>query len=143
MNSTPLLLITLCKPCNNRAQKQQILLGPGRKSLPEQLAQTTTGASAAQHPLQHNQISCAQRHQLDLHHAVFEPALHLHSHSDPSPLPTNAIQFGVVPNACAAAIRQQPADKQLECSLPNLQLADLRCKYCCILTPLQAFTDSR
>ena len=38
--------------------------------------------------------------------------------SDPSPLPTNAIQFDVVPNACADAIHQQPADKQLECGLP-------------------------
>ena len=37
-----------------------------------------------------------------------------------SPLPTNAIQFEVLPNACADAIRQQPADRQLECSLPNL-----------------------
>ena len=39
---------------------------------------TTTGASAAQHPLQHNQISCAQHYQLNLHHnadTVFKPAL--------------------------------------------------------------------
>ena len=125
MDST-LSLITLCMPCNNRAQRQPILLGPGLKSLPKQLVhvQITTGASAAQHPLQHNQISCAQHHRLNLHHnadTVFELALLLHSHSDSSPLPTNnMVQFEVVPNACADAIRQQPADRQLECSLPNL-----------------------
>ena len=67
MNST-LSLINPCKPCNNRAQKQQVLLGPSWKSLPKQLVhvQTKTGAFAAQQLLQHNQISCAQHHQL--HH---------------------------------------------------------------------------
>ena len=58
MNST-LSRITLCKPYNNRAQKQPILLGLELKSPPKQVAhvQTETGASAAQHPLQHNQIA--------------------------------------------------------------------------------------
>ena len=82
-----------------------------------------TGASAAQRPLQHNQLQCAQHHQLNLHHnadAVCGPALLLHSHSDLSTLPTNAIQFEVLPNACADATRQQLADTQLECSLLNL-----------------------
>ena len=67
-----MIMITLCKPCNNHAQKQPALLSPGWKKLPKRLVhvQTKTGASAAQHPLQRNQISCAQHHQLNLHHNV-------------------------------------------------------------------------
>ena len=56
-----------------------------------------------------------------LTHTVFEPALPyccIPIAARPQPLPTNAIQFEVVPNA--DVIRQQPADRQLECSLPNL-----------------------
>ena len=40
--------------------------------------QIMIGASAAQRPLHHNQISCAQHHRLKLHHnadTVFEPSL--------------------------------------------------------------------
>ena len=123
MNST-LSHITLC---NNRAKKQPILLGPGWKCLPKQLVyvRTETGASAAQHPLQHNQISCGKHHRLNLHHnteTVFTFALILHSHSDPSSQPTNAVQFEVVPNAWADTIRQQPANRQLECSLTLINI---------------------
>ena len=62
--------------------------------------------------------------QLNLHHdadTAFEPARLLHFHSDQQPsVPTNAIQFGGVPNAYVDAIRQQRADRQQECVLPNL-----------------------
>ena len=82
---------------------------------PTPCKQTLEHLPLAQYPLLYNYVLCAQHHQLCCHHnadTVFEPALFLQSHSDPRP--TNAIHF-VVPNACADAIRQQPADRWLKC----------------------------